>query len=294
MTENEKLAVQNCGPINFLFTPEGMLSSLMREREKLKDKERKKIKSFSSEFSELLRVISYNTSRLTDILSDLSYIGPIRENPHRVYEVSNESYNTVGHKGENMPNLLKKYKDKFEDELNTWIRKFEFGDTLEFKPLYGNLFSIRFREKDQEKYTSIANAGFGASQLLPLIVQALVAPLDSITIAEQPEIHLNPKLQCVLADLFAYMAKHNRYSIIETHSEHLLLRLRLLIANKTIPASDVAVYFIEKEKGYSKIREVTICDDGHIDQKEWPSDFFADTLRESMALASAQLNLKTN
>lgn len=281
LLENERIAIENSSPVNFLFTPDSIITNLINQPEKNN-------KRWSHEFSETLKPLSYSTSQITKILGTLSYIGPIRDSPHRVYEVSNESYNTVGHRGENTPNLIKRYINEIGAELNEWVRKFDFGDSLEFKPLYGNLYSIRFREKNKEKYTSIANAGFGASQLLPLIIQALISTEDSITVAEQPEIHLNPKLQCVLADLFAFMATKNKHIIVETHSEHLLLRLRYLIAKKTISADDVAVYFIEKVNGSSKIKEVKIENDGHINPTNWPSDFFGDTLRESLALATEQ------
>lgn len=137
--------------------------------------------------------------------------------------------------------------------------------------------------------TNIANSGFGASQILPLIVQALLSQEEALTIAEQPEIHLNPKLQCVLADLFAFMVKKNQRVIVETHSEHLLLRLRYLVADKKLSNNDVAIYFIEKESGVSKVTPIKMDDDGHIPSDVWPKGFFEESMRESLALASAQI-----
>lgn len=286
MEIDEKAAIEKSSPLNFLFSPNSLLSAAIKENEKLDEKTRSK--RISKEFSTLLQSVSHNFSMVKKIIGDLSYIGPIRENPHRVYEVSNEASNTVGQRGENMPNLLKRHHKKLQKEINEWVKKFGFGDILEFKELYGNLYSIRFRDKNSPRYTSIANAGFGASQILPLVIQALVSPKESLTIAEQPEIHLNPRLQCVLADLFAFMAKRDQRVIIETHSEHLLLRLRRLVADKTIPANDIAIYFVEKQEGNSVIREIKLEENGHIKSTEWPKGFFEDTIRESLALASEQ------
>ncbi len=276
-------------PINFLFSADSFLLNLFKQREEGKMKKRK---GFSKEFTNLLDILSFNYSRVRQYVGELSYIGPIRENPHRVYEVSNEIYNTVGSKGENMANLLKRHFTKRNKRMDLWIKKFGFGDWLELKKLYGNSYSIRFRENNSELYTSIANAGFGASQLLPLIVQALCSPKGSLTIAEQPEIHLNPRLQCELADLFAFMAKQDQRIIVETHSEHLLLRLRKLIANKTISSEDVAIYFVEKNAHSSIIRSINVEKDGHIRPDQWPKDFFEDSLRESFSLAREQLKNK--
>jgi predicted ATPase len=176
--------------------------------------------------------------------------------------------------------------------MDFWVKKFGFGDWLQLKKLYGHTYSIRFRQNNKKMYTSIANAGFGASQLLPLIVQALVSPPGSLTIAEQPEIHLNPRLQCELGDLFVFMAKQEQRVIVETHSEHLLLRLRRLIAQKEISHDEIAIYFIEKTKDTSTIKEISIEKDGHIDPIKWPKGFFEESLKESLALATQQLKNK--
>jgi predicted ATPase len=133
-----------------------------------------------------------------------------------------------------------------------------------------------------------ADTGFGVSQVLPLIVQGLYGDEDTMLIAEQPEIHLNPKLQALLADLFCDFASRKVNVLVETHSEHLLLRLRRLIAEGSIKSNQVALYYVERDKDKSLIREIPIKDNGHVEIKEWPRGFFQDSLRESIGLASAQ------
>jgi predicted ATPase len=85
-----------------------------------------------------------------------------------------------------------------------------------------------------------------------------------LTIAEQPEIHLNPRLQYVLADLFVEMANSDHRVIVETHSEHLLFRLRRLVADGKIDHKRVAIYFVEKVNGVSGIRRVDLLGNGHV------------------------------
>jgi predicted ATPase len=178
-----------------------------------------------------------------------------------------------------------------DPKLNAWVRRFDFGRALEVKPLSDDLFSLELvgtrNGKGRDK-TNLADVGFGGSQVLPLVVQALTAPKESLMIAEQPEIHLNPRLQGVLADLFVDMAKQDRRVIVETHSEHLLLRLRTLVARGVIPPSDVALYFVEKRDGKSTVREIPITTKGHIEPDRWPVGFFEDGLKESLALATQQ------
>jgi predicted ATPase len=162
------------------------------------------------------------------------------------------------------------------------------GQELLLKDLSDDLFEINFKSKFSKSITNIADAGFGTSQVLPLITQAIAAAPDSLTLAEQPEIHLNPRLQCVLADLFVEMAAAKRRVIVETHSEHLLLRLRRLVAMGKISHEDVALYFIERDREQSTIRHVPIQKNGHIKPADWPAGFFGETLRESLALATTQ------
>ncbi len=296
MSPLEKKSINNSEPINFLFSPNTVLFDLETakeesEREIKKEKIKRKIDRFTEGFSQFLSAVSYNNNRVRMYLGDLSFIGPIRENPHRIYEITNETYNTVGSMGENMPNLIKKIGNNNE-ELNNWVKRFGFGDSIQLKHHYSNTYSLRFLKEDSEFYTSIANAGFGASQVLPLIVQAIVSPKRSITIAEQPEIHLNPKIQCELAELFASMAKKGQTIIVETHSEHLLLRLRRLIAEEKLKSEDVAIYFVEKNKHNSIIKEIKLQENGHINPIDWPKDFFGESLKEALTMATEQSKRK--
>lgn len=291
-------------PLNFLFSPNSFLSAMYNresaneskkekasksKKEGSKEETKRKVNPFSRGFSNILDAVAYNYSLATRHLGELTYVGPIREAPRRVYEVANEDYATVGSRGENTAGLLKRHQVKHQAALNDWVKRFGFGDGVVLKSLHGNLYSIRFTKEGTTRYTNIANAGFGASQVLPLIVQAIVGGKRRLTIAEQPEIHLNPKLQCELADLFALMIGRGQKVLVETHSEHLLLRLRRLVASKKISANDVAVYFVSKQEDQSVIQEIRIEDDGHIKDEQWPVNFFDDTLRESMGLATEQM-----
>lgn len=215
-------------------------------------------------------------------------LAPLRERPRRYYENSGSIPSTVGIRGQQTANLIKRRHSEFQEELDAWVRRFEFGEALQVKSWSDDLFSLIFRGERPRSLTNLADVGFGASQVLPMIVQALAARPASLMIAEQPEIHLNPRLQGVLADLFVDMAKKDRRVIVETHSEHLLLRLRTLIANGTIDPKLVALYFVEKAGTISAVREIPIESNGHIKADDWPYGFFEDGLRLSLALASEQ------
>jgi len=288
MKANEKEAIKKTTPMNFLFSPNEVLFNL-------ESKNNKKFTpstnfEFSKDFSHFLRAAGFSYSSARSLLDEISYIGPLREKLHRYYRVSIEEPETVGARGENVANLLRKNLSRLEGDINKWINEFEFGEKITCDDLGDDFFQLHFIKNG--KKINVADAGFGASQVLPLIVQALVSQNESLTIAEQPEIHLNPRLQCSLADLFVQMANNNHRILIETHSEHLITRMRRLIASKQIDSSEVGLFFVEQNSESSSIREIQIQQNGGIVSSEWPKGFFNDALRESLALASAQSNLK--
>jgi len=102
---------------------------------------------------------------------------------------------------------------------------------------------------------------------------------------EQPEIHLNPRLQTQLANLFAALARRGQTVLVETHSEHLVSRLRTLISERTLRPEQVALYYVEKDKGRSTVRSIPISPDGHIEPEQWPKGFFEEALGEALRLA---------
>jgi len=290
----EQKAIRETKPMNFLFSSGATLRALSKVGEK--PDEEALFDNPSRGFSMYISALSVAFGELGDLFRNLTYVGPLREHLRRYYPIASEMPASVGSRGEHMANLarrrllgdVRRGQGSFQRALNNWIERFEFGTGLAIQPLSDELFSLSFRNRARPNLTNIADTGFGASQVLPLIVQALAAPKGSLTIAEQPEIHLNPRLQYLLADLFAEMASSDHRVIVETHSEHLLLRLRRLVASGKIGHEKVAIYFVEKRNGVSRIRHVPIQQNGHISSEVWPEGFFEESLRESLALAAAQ------
>ena len=138
---------------------------------------------------------------------------------------------------------------------------------------------------------NVAAMGEGVSQLLPIIAAVLRSSGESPLLIEQPEIHLHPNLQADLADLFVDLVdRKKRQIIVETHSEHLLLRLRTHIANGLISPDDVSILFVEKQNGVSTTRRLDLKYDGHFD--DWPKGFLDQTYRESLSFALASARAK--
>lgn len=135
--------------------------------------------------------------------------------------------------------------------------------------------------------------GFGISQVIPVIVAALHHESGVVAI-EEPESNIHPGFQVVLADLFITQAKANRelMFLIETHSEHLMLRCLRRIresAKGTLPEglpsvapADVAVHFVETTKEGPKIKRIEIDEEGDFID-EWPGGFFEESFREKFS-----------
>lgn len=145
---------------------------------------------------------------------------------------------------------------------------------------------------DVRKSTIVTHrdVGIGISQVLPVLVMAY-ASRNKLLAMEQPEIHLHPALQAELADVFIESALGNRKNtfILETHSEHLILRLLRRIRETTdgslpvgsIPLrpDDVCVLYIDPQGDSSRVVELPIAADGDF-SRQWPEGFFTDREKE--------------
>jgi AAA ATPase domain/AAA domain len=135
------------------------------------------------------------------------------------------------------------------------------------------------------------DVGIGISQVLPVLVNAFGSKEKLIAI-EQPEIHLHPALQAELGDVFIESALGERKNtfIIETHSEHLLLRIMRRMRETscgTLPGGcpglspdHVAVLYVQPTKeGHSVVQEMPLNERGEL-VRAWPGGFFEEGVRE--------------
>ena len=128
-----------------------------------------------------------------------------------------------------------------------------------------------------------SDIGVGVSQILPVVVVALDPDRPGVTAIEQPELHVHPRMQVQLGDLFAQRLDQGGVFLIETHSEHLMLRLLRRIeethsgelpeGKPPLEPDQVSVVFVDEVNGEVKATPLRIDETGEFKDR-WPHGFF--------------------
>lgn len=218
----------------------------------------------------------------------INYVDPLRAYPRRYYFLDEIKHSSALNKidGETMAKILKD-DINLKKKVNKWINKFKLNVNIE--QIKETIHNIKIKQNNLS--LDITDVGFGISQVLPIITQGFFANKNSTTIIEQPEIHLHPKMQADLADLFIEMVdtknKSNKRFLIETHSEYMLKRLRRRIAEGQINSDDVAIYSLslDKNTNCSEIDKIEIASNGSF---EWPKDFHDTELEDTIQFLKHQ------
>lgn len=213
-------------------------------------------------------------------IKDIAYIDSSSASVRRLYSVEDENKMCVA-----LSKLVNK--GKTGDFVNKWLKeKFEIGDCIELEGTKEGVGVMAYLVKGENK-SLLADEGYGITQLISLLLQIennineykrfntiwdegdgrnVPYSLNSFIAVEEPEVHLHPKYQSMLAEMFveAYQ-KYNIHFIIETHSEYLIRKLQVMVADKEIALSpdDVSLNYVEKDgNGVSTNRKIDIDKDG--------------------------------
>ena len=160
------------------------------------------------------------------------------------------------------------------DILNFWMTKM-FGTSgasvsyIETANIYA--LGISTEQKGGKAVFKPTNVGFGYSYALPILIAGLTARKGTILIVENPESHLHPSAQSMITKFLGLVANSGIQVFIETHSEHILNALRVMVVQNDMNAQDINVmYFDNKLENY--FESIKIEENGKLDH--WPANFF--------------------
>lgn len=236
-----------------------------------------------------------------EMLSNVYFLGPLRENPKRIYGWAGNNPPDVGSKGEQTIQAIlaadadgrqlnkgsKSRRVLFQEFIAGWLKDMGVIHSFSVKPVVEGRkeYEVLIQTHPRSSEVKLTDVGFGVSQVLPALVEAFYAPIGSTVWMEQPEIHLHPQVQAELADAFACAIKagengkpRNVQLIVESHSEHFLNRLQLIIAKGKLTPEDVAIYFCESSSSGAVLKELEVDLFGEI--KNWPENFFGDQMAD--------------
>ena len=131
------------------------------------------------------------------------------------------------------------------------------------------------------------NLGAGVSYLTKILILGLSLKEGDILIVENPEVHLHPKAISNFAEFFMFLAKGGIQVILETHSEHIINKMRYFVFKEQLSTDDVQIYYRERfDTPFIAIRLNT--DGRYTDNNgnviKFPTGFFDSTLNELLEM----------
>lgn len=247
------------------------------------------------------------------MLERISYLGPLRSHPQRIYQWSGDTPASVGQMGEyavaailaaqgegrRLNRQVGGHTKGFAEFIAAWLKDLGVIHDFAVRPVAEGRkeYEVLVRTHAKAPEVKITDVGFGISQVLPALVQAFYCPPNSTVWMEQPEIHLHPQVQAELADVFisATQAREGGKPrdvqlIVESHSEHFLNRLQRRVAEGTVKPEDVAVYFCRRTGSATELEPLKLNMFGEIEN--WPENFFGDEMADIAGRTLAAMQRK--
>jgi len=259
------------------------------------------------EDSEKLQSLSESVDSFLDfgisfelLMSRVSYLGPLRDHPRRFYSWSGTAPDGIGKRGESTVGAMLASAEEqgrcdsggggqsLVDSVAFWLRELSLSDSLRLQRSAPDedRYQLTLRRKGQGDDILLTDAGFGISQVLPVMALCCGALPRSILILEHPEMHLHPSAQEALADMLIGAVQERKLQlIVESHSEHLLLRLQRRIAEGAIPADSTSLLFCSNDGTRSTLQPLDMDEYGMI--SNWPANLFGDDLGETVKAQNA-------
>ena len=201
---------------------------------------------------------------------------PVRSKPRRTYDPARP---TRDPEGDYIPmylsNLYFQNREQWKtlkDALEKFGQDAGLFDEISVKPLgkkETEPFQVQVRKSGKRvkgPQRNLIDVGYGVSQVLPVITELLRADTPPIFLLQQPEVHLHPSAQAALGSLFCQIAGPKRQLVVETHSDHLISRVRMDVRDGegSLKPEDVSILFFERRDLDVHIHSLEIDDEGNV------------------------------
>ena len=220
---------------------------------------------------------------------DIAWLAPIRAKPKRTYDENRILYSS---EGDHTPYLIRDILDKQSNGKNftSFIKKIG-KDTGLFEDISIKKYTKHVTSPFElnviinKKKLSINNVGYGISQSLPVLVELFEKPKYTWFAIQQPEVHLHPRAQASLGDIFYQFAiKENKKFLIETHSDYTIDRFRMNYKkDKSLEKPCSQILFFKRVLDGNEIFEIPIGKNGELPQDQ-PESFRSFFIKEEMDL----------
>ena len=219
---------------------------------------------------------------------------PVRSKPHRTYD---PSFIARDPEGDYVPMYLanqyfegKEHWDQLREDLQRFGKDAGLFDEITVKPLgkQSGPFQLQIRRFDgpaKGPRRNLIDVGYGVSQVLPVVTELLRQDAPPMFLLQQPEVHLHPSAQAALGSLFCRIADWKRQIVVETHSDHLLDRVRMDVRDGAgaLKPEDVSILYFERGDLSVRIHSLRIDQEGNVlDAPPGYRRFFMDEVRRSL------------
>jgi AAA15 family ATPase/GTPase len=227
-----------------------------------------------------------HSDRIRLPIRNLSFIAPIRSKPKKTYD---EPGTPESSEGDHIPYMIRRFlmgkanaKSSVEQKINSFGLESGLFREIKIKE-YDDSDDAPFRMNFvlNEEPINIVNIGYGVSQVLPIIFD-LFASNIKIFAVQQPEVHLHPRAQAALGNIFYDLSKGKfaKKLIVETHSDYIIDRFRQVLRKANEKVSAQVIFFL-REKGFNKAFSINIDESGNYN-KDQPGEFRDFFIKEEM------------
>lgn len=256
---------------------------------------------------EFLSCAEFAVADIMSFLGSIRIVGPFRTPPERRYVFTGFRAADVGPSGKQAVDLLimegllsAPDARPLRKAVASWLKQLGLARNFDIRRISkkSNLFELILSRAGVASKANFADVGFGISQVLPVLVQGLLTPRGGTYVVQQPELHLHPDAQAGLADFFLFLAKNGVRTIVETHSEYILLRVRRRLAEGHTQAvgsdtsqkvvltkSDVSILFVKEQPTGNRFEQLEIGDSFQFENM--PRDFMNQAVQDRLHLLHA-------